>query len=1618
MNLVTTATRTRTVLFAIALIFAPALCPRLLALALDDHNPIGMTGVFEGVITSGCAYNVLNHNATRQIDDIVVPGTIGKYGLKMTRYYNSRNTAYLLGLMGPGWSHEYMWGVLTDHDWKVNYPNGNTWDAECFGDLNPPAPLGVSDGWQTISCTTSCVADFRLADGGIVHFDQSNTYLQARTITDPYGQTTTLTYDTSGQLTKVTEPGGRYLQFNYLTVNGYTMLHEVDAYDRVGGTKIDWVVYDYTSVLPGGQYAQPMNCLTSVTYSDGQQASYTYTTDNQPDNPTPPCPCPEKILPLVKTCQDVRYKGPMRQICYDYQDSGQHGEITAERYSLSRSTNGPQVSSINPPVPSPMTLSPNFPTSFTETRGDGPVRTFNYTSLHLTRQLDDSCPFWSQSQDPAPQQFLQSYTDFKGQTTHLYYDGNWYVNSVTDANGHITDYLRGPPPNAYLGPKGIGQILRITHHEDGTHIDYTYQPEPSPPPGGQAIQGHYVQSISDERQNITTYTRDPVTHLVSRIDYPADANTPASYEEFTYNNFGQVLTHHLRNTAWESFVYDGRGLLTDKYNPKYDQQSGAPGGSDPHTHYDYYTAADGKLGWIDRVKKVTLPANWHFNLQATETYEYDRALGADGTTDPNGAAMAGRGLVTKITHTDNTYQSFGYDAYGNKRWEENELRQHTSYICDDYKRVLSVTNPLGKMTSYTYVPTNGGGGSSYKHTTSNPDTITTPTGIVTANVYDQNFRKTSTTAASGTALAATTSFQYDYVGNLTLIIDPRNYQTHNTYDNRNRKQTTTEAYTTSLAEITTWHYDAVSNVYQIDRPDGTQETKSYDALNRVLSDTVPKSTNPVVSLTTWFAYNPSGTISNITDARGSGPGDPNYTTSFYYDASDRKIKMSYPGGSNQQWSYDDPGNLKFRITVNGEEQDFYYDSRNRNNGTWWSNWSNNLVDWRYFGHDAASRLVEAENGTGGWGANVISDVQRSYDAAGHLTQEEQDLYGVYPVYVNYPSYDDDGRLTRMNVSGVSTYDFTYSYDAMGRFEKIFVTNGGQLFQYYYDAASNETERDNVTSNGVNQVYPRDALNRMQYMDVKKGSTVLAHEGYTYDAMNRITLVSYQTGSDSFGYYLDGEVKTANLGNLGHNVTYTLDNKGNRTSVVDNNVTSTYAPNPNDQYTTGAGLSVTNGLEHEIQVFNGVTYGYINDERLISAAATGGPTYSMVYDALGRCMKRSITGGPSTYYVYDGDKPILEYDTNTGASVGVNLYGKGVDEILERVAIGSNSQWSTYYPQQNHEGSVTLLTDTGGYVLERYRYDAFGAPTIYTPTWTTRSSTLYDNCFLFTGREYAVTYRSTNTNTAFSFYEYRARAYNPKLGRFTSEDPKLFDAGDYNLFRYCHNDPIDFTDPMGTEDQNRAGLAPREVSRELADDDPYNYTMAALQRSPRASLDGGTIAVGMLGQALMQQARREAQTISEGQENRSTAPQGLYRPHATPLAPGLAPVDQYQIAYGKAGADRMGQLSEGSMEANVAGAYNADTKKFGYSGYVRSHPTVGGGQEALTPKLPPGNWGYAFQAHGHHAMKGFSPGDYLWANTRALPIFIHRADGVLMYVPPAQRIDSLSRLGQVFAVPNF
>ncbi len=47
-----------------------------------------------------------------------------------------------------------------------------------------------------------------------------------------------------------------------------------------------------------------------------------------------------------------------------------------------------------------------------------------------------------------------------------------------------------------------------------------------------------------------------------------------------------------------------------------------------------------------------------------------------------------------------------------------------------------------------------------------------------------------------------------------------------------------------------------------------------------------------------------------------------------------------------------------------------------------------------------------------------------------------------------------------------------------------------------------------------------------------------------------------------------------------------------------------------------------------------------------------------------------------------------------------------------------------------------------------------------------------------------------------FYYMRARYYDPKVGRFISEDPIGFDGGDVNLMAYVNNNPVMGMDPDG------------------------------------------------------------------------------------------------------------------------------------------------------------------------------------------------------------------------------
>jgi RHS repeat-associated protein len=63
--------------------------------------------------------------------------------------------------------------------------------------------------------------------------------------------------------------------------------------------------------------------------------------------------------------------------------------------------------------------------------------------------------------------------------------------------------------------------------------------------------------------------------------------------------------------------------------------------------------------------------------------------------------------------------------------------------------------------------------------------------------------------------------------------------------------------------------------------------------------------------------------------------------------------------------------------------------------------------------------------------------------------------------------------------------------------------------------------------------------------------------------------------------------------------------------------------------------------------------------------------------------------------------------------------------------------------------------------------------------------------------YGYTGRELDSETGLQYN--RARYYDARTGQFIGQDPLSFGAGDTNLYRYVHNNPVNFTDPSGEFD---------------------------------------------------------------------------------------------------------------------------------------------------------------------------------------------------------------------------
>ncbi|HWM24161.1 MAG TPA: RHS repeat-associated core domain-containing protein [Chthoniobacterales bacterium] len=1512
-----------------------------------NDNPTGVTGEYNGSITTAGSYDPYTGNAKRFVTDLAVTGSLGAYPLKWTRVLNTRGVAGVgFGHAGT-WKHSYNWGLWVRNyryyeyfpdqyegpDGALTYPDGRS------------KQLNVEpDGWfywynENVEPDDQLVAvgnghfDLIMADGGRVEFrhDSNETpsalvySLTARKIVDPHGLETTLERDSSNRLKKIIEPGGRYLEITYeqrsyeiyLNNEWHTittdLISAVQAYARLNQLT-ETVTYTYADVNvgPGHHYH-----LTGVHYAHGPPAAYTYYPATAPPEH------PNSFVPgRIRTCNDPRFAGAMSRIEYEYLTDAEIGgraavgQVKREKFPGTSTF----VSEVVYPQFAPYT---DHPAEYLrrENRPDGSTRTFQYSNNGDAE--------------------LEHYTDFKGQPSvigwpmEVVFGG--YIKTLTDALNRTTSVVKD---------NVTGAVLKITYH-DQKYVVFDYDDPNDLVPND----AHYLFSKTDERGKVTSYARYPATgpnkRRVQQINYPDGGS-----ETFTYNNFGQVLTHGLTSGGTEEFRYDERGLKTLSWPPT-TSSDGNPGAHP--TQYFYYQNGP----HTDRLQYVVDPRG------NTTSYEYN-----------------GRGQVTKVTHPDLTFTESQYKPDGALEWSRDELGHQTTYEYDEYRRVTKVTNHLHQSVTNSYAPWNGHGALS--HTTSSVYRTTTQLGKMVDHDYDENFRRKWTKQAPGTGVEATTEFTYDPVGNLQTAKDPRGKITTYGYDLRNRQ---TSVRNNELGQTSFVAYDPAGNKERETRADGVFRTWKYDDLNRVQqAHDWRTNETPRPNQTTTYVRDQAGNATSITDAKGA-------VYSYVYDDLNRKESVTYPADASGQartetWHYDYAGNLDFYKNTAGQKKNIAYDNRNRARHSWWDG-GTSVGQEIVTDYDAAGRVEWIETRENG---NMLTRVAYGYDAANRKIWEDQTLAG-HPTRRVKTDLDADGRRQSLEIvapppegggsigglifspemAGSGRYSIAYAYTERNQLKTISGNaEAGEdwQFNYVYDASGNMTTRE-ALYNGLSSTIQcpsasYDALNRPLRWEQSgsEGFQALSHyrydlagreeatwrqeddnrgESFQYDVTNQLKRVSYNgavpppsptptasptptppggtptpsptappsqqvaepafnpdggtwfitqprtvtlttaTTGASMRYTLNGQTPTATSGTLVssgqtvsvvptqegrtlqaiafkegwadsavHSATfyyeegdgggapmlgqrvvtyhYTPD-KLSRSSMSDTATgqTPSYTSSQLNQYTSVGGMGYTYDNNFNLTAGESFSGTYDAANRLVSASNSGmaaSPEVELVYDGLGRCVKRTIQG-VATIIIYDEWKPIAEWDGWTEDYFQAwNVYGPGADEILLRQ--GGKWGYVRYHPDAN--GNVTFLLDNDGTVVEKYTYDVFGRPKITDRYGNPRASSHYDNRFLFQGREYI---------GEVGVYDYRNRFYHPALGRFLQKDPTGFDAGDMNLFRYVADDPVNGSDPTGLDQDDSKPVSRPLISSGGGDWDWFNGRVGLDQMvQPQAGMNGG------------------------------------------------------------------------------------------------------------------------------------------------------------------------------------
>jgi RHS repeat-associated protein len=630
-------------------------------------------------------------------------------------------------------------------------------------------------------------------------------------------------------------------------------------------------------------------------------------------------------------------------------------------------------------------------------------------------------------------------------------------------------------------------------------------------------------------------------------------------------------------------------------------------------------------------------------------------------------------------------------------------------------------------------------------------------GRTTSYAYDQLNRQVATIDPLG----QTKSVGYDAVDNIVGLTDKLGQLTAFTYDALNRRTKITDP----LGNAQTTVYDSVGNTLTVTDALGSTNAYAYDALNRNIKVTDAKGG------ITRTGYDAVGNLTYLTDAVGN-------KTTYAYDALDRVITDTNQLGFSRNYTYDAVGNQIALVDRNGRKTTYSYDKLNRNTAENWIGNTGTSIRSISYTYDAVGNLVTQ--------SDLDSKYTYAYDAVNRTTSiDNTGTTGVPAVIFSY-AYDAVNNLVSVadSINGTSAGQTNYTYDSLNRTTKI-TQSGTGVQNKRVDMTYNKVDRPTSLTrfsdlSGTNLVatttYTYDQNQKLVQLAHTKGATNLDSFNYTYDAAHRlIKTTSTFDGSEDYTYDATNQLTGATHTSQADEA-FQYDANGNRTdggyqTGVDNRLLTdgkfNYQYDQEGNRTKRTEISTGKVTEYVWDYHNRLTSVLFKD-----AGGSVTKTIGYTYDLNNQRIGKNVDGAVERY-VIDGNQIALVFD-GAGVQKSRYLYGTGVDQVLAEET-GANLLWFL----ADEQGTIKDVVDNTGTLIDHVSYDSLGR--------IVNQTNPLDLRFAYTGREW---------DGESGQYYYRARYYDPTVGRFISQDPLGFGAGDTNIYRYVGNSFVNATDPSG------------------------------------------------------------------------------------------------------------------------------------------------------------------------------------------------------------------------------